>query len=580
MRQISRTLRTIRHLRPSQLAWRLWYNLERRRVKYLPFGGRQSGSTHVPRLRFDFPILPVFHETGLNECAQLDLLSQGVFEHLNERHEVGYDQPDWDGIAAGAGRLWAITLQYHPWAYALAHYAARESAEPRKAIQLLRHYLSRWLTDFSSAQTNSDRGFAWNSYAIATRLGWWARAHCLLNGHGKSALPDGFLESAWRQAEYLARHIEWDLRGNHLLRDAVGLAVAGRFFYEPEAKHWLETAAEVASEQATEQVLADGGHFERSPMYHLDAMEDILLLSMLIEDEEVVGRLRETWERMAEWLRWMRHPDGQIPLFNDAAFNGACEPARMFEIGAEQNLAASPQMPAGGRYFADTGMAVWHGTPWTVFFDVGPVGPDYQPGHAHADTLSFECSFRGERLIVDTGTHSYDNDERRRYDRRTLSHNTVCIDNEDSSEVWHIFRVGRRAKPVGVRADFTSSRMDVQGAHTGYDHLPGRPRHVRRILAQNDGNFLVMDRIEGKGRHRAEASLVLSPEWNAVPAAGGWVLMKDSRQVRVSIHGSQELSLRMEPHKYHPEYGSEAATVRLAWSAESDLPIETQAVLS
>ena len=37
-------------------------------------------------------------------------------------------------------------------------------------------------------------------------------------------------------------------------------------------------------------------------------------------------------------------------------------------------------------------------------------------------------------------------DERRRYDRSTAAHNTVSIDGTDSSEVWQIFRVGRRAK--------------------------------------------------------------------------------------------------------------------------------------
>ncbi len=65
---------------------------------------------------------------------------------------------------------------------------------------------------------------------------------------------DGFLaamrESLWRQAGFLSNHIEWDLRGNHLVRDALGLACAARFLPDaPDARTWLGQAAEIAESQ-------------------------------------------------------------------------------------------------------------------------------------------------------------------------------------------------------------------------------------------------------------------------------------------------------------------------------------------
>ncbi len=81
---------------------------------------------------------------------------------------------------------------------------------------------------------------AWNAYATATRIGWWIRSAVLLGPEWWSNRGDfhrSFLPSLWRQAEYLARNIEWDLRGNHLVRDAVGLAFAGRFFDGPDANN-------------------------------------------------------------------------------------------------------------------------------------------------------------------------------------------------------------------------------------------------------------------------------------------------------------------------------------------------------
>ena len=104
---------------------------------------------------------------------------------------------------------------------------------------------------------------------------------------------------------------------------------------------------------------------------------------------------------------------------------------------------------------------VWHGDPWSVFFDVGEVGPAVQPGHAHADSLTFECSFRGRRLVVDPGSFAYDACARRTYDRGTRSHPTVVIDGADSSEVWHVFRLGRRARPVGVEVKIGESGFDA-----------------------------------------------------------------------------------------------------------------------
>src|SRR5690606_38857552 len=78
-------------------------------------------------------------------------------------------------------------------------------------------------------------------------------------------------------------------------------------------------------------------------------------------------------------------------------------------------------------------------------FDVGEVGPTYQPGHAHADTLSFELYIHNRPVIVDTGTSTYEVNEIRFYERSTAAHNTVSLNGENSSEVWGGHRVGKRA---------------------------------------------------------------------------------------------------------------------------------------
>jgi uncharacterized heparinase superfamily protein len=518
--------------------------------------------------------MPLFAIPAIDAAQAAELLRKGVFCHLNQAHNVGRECPDWRLGPVASDRLWTITLHYHAWVYDLAQVAAGELACADYAAICFEHYLSDWMSRCALTSLGAHH-LAWNAYAIATRITWWIRSYCLLGrprfkswGH----FGQTFLHSLWQQAAYLHDHLEWDLRGNHLLRDAVGLAWAGRFFGEEKARQWLATATSLALGQVTEQVLPDGGHFERSSMYHLHAMEDILSLGLLLEESAARVHLRDAWLRMAEYLAWLRHPDGKVALFNDGGLDAACAPERMLRLGERFGVPVNSARRWGGRYFSETGIVVSHMEPWSIFLDVGPVGPDYQPGHAHADTLAIECSYAGKRLFVDPGCFAYDNDERRRYDRSTMAHNTVCIDQINSSEVWHIFRVGRRARPVDVRVQIGSIGLRAAAGHTGYDHLPGRPRHHRELVAVGR-DLAIIDRISGNGSHLVQGGFTLAPEWRVRPVAGGWELHCEGRWLLWRISSPQNLVLTIEPALYHPSYGLEVKTQRLVWRYEGNLPL-------
>ena len=146
----------------------------------------------------------------------------------------------------------------------------------------------------------------------------------------------------------------------------------------------------------------------------------------------------------------MTHPDGRIAFFNDAAFAIACEPEALEAYANRLELApiSSPQtaltaLTESGYLRLQLGSAL-------ALLDVAAIGPDYLPGHAHADTLSFELSLFGQRVLVNSGTSCYGISQERQRQRSTAAHNTVVIDAVDSSEVWSGFRVARRAKPMGL----------------------------------------------------------------------------------------------------------------------------------
>src|SRR5690606_7474798 len=94
-----------------------------------------------------------------------------------------------------------------------------------------------------------------------------------------------------------------------------------------EADRWLRKGMSILSREVSEQILPDGGHFERSTMYHALAVEDMLDLCNVTACYPAVlpaQQYRVDWlersEKMLAWLQAMCHPDGEIAFFNDAAF--------------------------------------------------------------------------------------------------------------------------------------------------------------------------------------------------------------------------------------------------------------------
>lgn len=575
-------MRTVRHLRPSQVLWRLRYSLERSVNRRRGARGDRwawQGSS-FPDWDDDFPDLPAPHVSGPRGAAAVEKLAGGAIEHLNQEREIGWESPDWRLGERAVDRLWTITLHYHEWAHALAEVASEQGSGEtgQRAAELFRHYVSDWIRRCGLERPGS-AALAWNSYAIATRLGWWIRSH----RHARSAIfadhpkfEDLFLRSLWQQAAYLRDHVEWDLRANHLVRDLVGLASAGRFFRNRTARGWLREASRLAPEQAAEQVLEDGGHYERSPKYHLDVMDDFLHLALLTEDDTARDALRQAWTMMAEWAACMRHPDGATPHFNDGSVVTAELVESHLRSGHRIGVDVDPKPRLGGKHFAETGLVVWHGEAWTVFFDVGPLGPDEQPGHGHADTLAIECSFKGRRLVVDPGTFGYDADERRRYDRSTQAHNTVCVDGQDSSEVWHIFRVGRRARPWGVTVEFRDGGLRACASHDGYDHLPGKPRHRRTLWLRDSHIIRIDDRISGQARHDLRGGLLIEPAWEVQPVPGGWIVSAEGHRVAIRLQGPDGLERFVEKRWYHPDYSLELLATWIGWRWRGDLPCEVQ----
>jgi uncharacterized heparinase superfamily protein len=379
------------------------------------------------------------------------------------------------------------------------------------------HYFE-WAWSFMGAGDDSGFRQLWRSWRAASPLGSWPawspyvaslRAWALCGVHG--SLVRGTEEEAAyvadlaNHARFLRANLEFDVGGNHLIKNVKALIGLGVFLGDGRIE---SIGRRHLAGQLAVQVLADGGHFERSPSYHCQVLGDLLDVRGLLAaaGRPPVDGLDAAITKMRDWLGTMLMPDGDVPLLNDCVRVGPdqialLEPARRFAASADRLAVLQPSGYVVVRPDART---------WLVA-DVGPPCPPTLPAHAHADALSFELCVAGARVVVDTGTSTYEAGPRRQYERSTAAHNTVEVDGHDSTEVWGAFRAGRRAAVTLERAVDDGGAVEVVASHDGYRHLPGAPVHRRTWLCR-PGTIEIIDGVLGGGAHDVVARLHIAPE--------------------------------------------------------------------
>lgn len=516
MSSLSLYFHTLRYLRPTQLAARLWLSVHRPTID----------ARSAPPLR---PLRASYAEPV---AAAATLVAPRTFRFLNVERQCA-SATDWQ--PAGADKLWVYNLHYFDDLNAAAS-ATRASWHEE--------LLTRWV-----AENPPGQGDAWEPYPTSRRIVNWVK--WALRGN---LLATPIVQSLAVQARWLAKRLEYHLLGNHLLTNAKALLHAGLYFAGPEAESWRETALRIIAREMPEQVLEDGGHFELSTQYHAAALED--LLDMINLQQAYGLQPAAAWTaaalRMQCWLEVMSHPDGGIAFFNDSAFgiapSAADLAAYLGRLGQPAPFHPQDQVVR----LRSSGYVRMQCGPALLLCDCAAVGPDYLPAHAHADSLSFELSLCGERLFVNSGTSQYGVGPERQRQRSTAAHNTVVVDGENSSEVWGGFRVARRARTV-VHEVVPGPTPLVEASHDGYRRLAGRNEHRRRWSLEEQ-SLRIVDHISGELRV-AEAWFHLHPLVEAkLHDACGVELLREARCVaRMTFEGAAGVEIRSG--HWHPNFG-------------------------
>ena len=267
----------------------------------------------------------------------------------------------------------------------------------------------------------------------------------------------------------------------------------------------------------------------------------------------------------------MCHPDGRISFFNDTALNVAPIYGELESYA--RDLCIDPPLIQRDHavVFKSTGFFVWKKDDNCLIFDVGDVGASYLPGHAHADTLSIECSINGKNLIVNSGTSDYQRGFLRTFQRSTKAHSTVTINGFDSSETWASFRVARRAKVIKTLVQNEFDKSIFKAKHNGYSRLKGRFFHEREIHCEPKG-ITIIDSIFGNADAEIVVNYFLAPGILATKLSPfSYRLVDEYGFIDAEIEFS-EVTTDLSPAYWYPEFGSSEKNFKLSVRYDGKVP--------
>ena len=478
--KIKLLINTVIHLRAIQIYYRFYYFSRNRLFRY----------NVEKRIINDFN--PIVWKNRIDYDNSY-FKKKNSFTFLNISHSFS-DKINWNFNQFG--KLWTYNLNYFD-------FLNQEIISKETGIQLIQDFIINedLLKDGKEPYPISLRGINWIKFLSLYQV-----------------KDESINNTLYLHYCILFKNLEYHLLGNHLLENAFSLLFGAYYFQDDKL---YNKSKYLLLSELNEQVLKDGAHFELSPMYHQ------IILSKLLDGIQLI-KLNSEWKKddllsfleakaslMISWLHNITYKNGNIPMVNDATYNIAPNSKKIFSYA--KNLGINSQnIP-----LSDSGYRKIKLNNFELLLDIGNVGPDYQPGHAHSDTFNFELIKNGNPIFVDTGISTYEKNAVRQSERATHSHNTVKIGLKEQTRVWGGFRVAKRAKITHL----IEKPNLIEASHDGY--LSDGYKHTRSFL-WGEKYLSLKDKINRSTSNNAKAYFHLHSSVTKPLVDGNNVILESS----------------------------------------------------
>ena len=223
-------------------------------------------------------------------------------------------------------------------------------------------------------------------------------------------------------------------------------------------------------EECQRQILPDGGHVSRSPETLLHAYRCLTMVNDALSamDSEPPHILRNARDRIAPMLRFFRHGDGGLALFQGG---GEGDSRTIAGLLARDEVRGQPFHHArhSGYQRLAAGRSI-------LQLDCGliPAGPFAED--AHAGFLAFELSSGAGRLVVNCGAGGEDHAGWDAALRATAAHSTLTLADTSAAQILApgMARDLLGARLMGGPAQVTGQRSEtaqgwtVEASHDAY----------------------------------------------------------------------------------------------------------------
>ena len=377
------------------------------------------------------------------------------------------ETPPWH--PAGASPRWLETMHGFDW---LRDLDALNSTEARAHGRRL---AADWIEHCGEWDE-----LTWRPDVLGRRLVAWLGHSGLLLAEADRESAEALLASLGKQARHLGRVAANGPDGSLRIAAMKGLIFAALCLPGDDAR--LTHGLRLLEQELERQILADGGHVSRSPGAQLGVFCDLVELHGLLNDARKPASqvLRNAIDRMAPMLRFFRHGDGGLALFNASTEQDPVLIDHALALGEAGGKAPSSASHSGFERLRA------HRT--LVIADVG-APTELSADCAHGGTLSFEMSIEGQRMIVNCGAHDRDDEGWRDAMRATAAHSTAVVDDSNMLEHLDDGSLGRRPKRVIRNRLEDSGNIWIDASHDGYRDIFGLT-HRRRLYLTADGDNL------------------------------------------------------------------------------------------
>ena len=413
--------------------------------------------------------------------------------------------PTWFPTSAGPG--WLAAWHGFGWLADLIAVGAA-ARDPARAL------VHSWLSD-----NGSWHPIAWRSDIVATRIfAWIVHFEEIAGREADRALRRAMLASIAAQVRHLSRVAAWELAGAPRLRALRGL-IGGCAALGASPQRVTRALRSLERELGV-QILPDGGHRSRSPSAQLAVLRDLIDTRAVLRAAriDIPPALQQAIERMAPVLRFFRHGDRRLALFNSSPEEDGVV-VDLVLTRSETRGHPPMQVPHSGFQRLQAGQSL-------VIVDTGSPPPRGFDGDAHAGALSFELSQGRERIIVNCGGYRGAKPAWRRVARSSAAHSVLVVGDTNSVEIHADGSFVRAVAGVRCERAEDGGHQWIAATHDGYRQRFGLTYTREFYLAADGDDLRGEDKLTGRANAPFAVRFHLHPSVEASLAEDGGALLR------------------------------------------------------